>query len=127
MENAADGFVLTSTAVSYISCSSNLDDLQMGGSWPYNYCFVGYCFQDLFSISRSILVQLPSSFFSIGLVSVHVMHPYSNIDTNRCLEKIVLSDRSDFHMTDNRKIVSIYTVNKRKKKYQLFHFHFHFH
>ena len=35
----------------------------MGSRWPYNWCFVGCCLQDLFSIARSILVQLPSSFF----------------------------------------------------------------
>ena len=28
----------------------------MGGRWPYCYCFVGCCLQDLFSIARSILV-----------------------------------------------------------------------
>ena len=28
----------------------------MGGRWPYSYCFVGCCLQDLFSIARSILV-----------------------------------------------------------------------
>ena len=38
--------------------------LEMGGRWPYNCCFVGYCFQDLFRIVRGILVKLPLSFFS---------------------------------------------------------------
>ena len=28
----------------------------MGGRWPYSCCFVGCCLQDLFNISRSILV-----------------------------------------------------------------------
>ena len=28
----------------------------MGGRWPYSWCFVGYCRQDLFSIARNILV-----------------------------------------------------------------------
>ena len=28
----------------------------MGGRWPYSWCFVGCCFQDLFNIARSILV-----------------------------------------------------------------------
>ena len=28
----------------------------MGGEWPYSWCFVGCCFQDLFNIARSILV-----------------------------------------------------------------------
>ena len=28
----------------------------MGGRWPYSWCFVGYCRQDLFNIARNILV-----------------------------------------------------------------------
>ena len=28
----------------------------MGGRWPYSWCLVGYCHQDLFNIARSILV-----------------------------------------------------------------------
>ena len=28
----------------------------MGGRWPYSWCFVGCCLQDLFNITRSILV-----------------------------------------------------------------------
>ena len=43
----------------------------IGGRCLYSYSFVGCCHQDLFSIARSILVYLPSSFFSIRLVSVH--------------------------------------------------------
>ena len=53
----------------------------MGSRQPYRSCFVGCCFQDLFNIARSILVLLPSNFFSIRLVSVHVVEPYSSIDT----------------------------------------------
>ena len=44
-----------------------------GGKWPYSCCFVGCCLQDFFNIACSILVQLPSSFFSIHLV-VYVVH-----------------------------------------------------
>ena len=36
----------------------------MRGRRPYSWCLVGCCLQDLFSIARSILVQLLSSFFS---------------------------------------------------------------
>ena len=61
---------------------------EMGGRWPYSFCFVGCCLQDSFIIARSILVQLLSSFFSIRLVSVYVIHPYSSIDNDRCSEKI---------------------------------------
>ena len=79
--------------------------LEMGGSWPYSCCFVGCFFQDLFNMTRSILVQLRSSFFSIGLVSVHVVHPYSRIDTIVAWKKcFFLSDRFDFHMIENLSI-----------------------
>ena len=44
--------------------------LEMRGAWPYSCCFVGCCFQDLFNIARSIILQLLSSFFSMRLVSV---------------------------------------------------------
>ena len=30
--------------------------LMMGGRWPYSWCFVGCCRQDLFNIARNILV-----------------------------------------------------------------------
>ena len=52
----------------------------MGGRWPYSCCFVGCCALDLFRIARSILVELPSSFFSIRFVSVHLVPPYSSIN-----------------------------------------------
>ena len=53
---------------------------KMGGRCPYSCYFVKCCFQDLFNIALSILVQFPSSFFSIRFVSVHVVHPYSSMD-----------------------------------------------
>ena len=59
----------------------------MGGRWPYSCCFVEFCLQYLFNIDRSILVLLLSSFFSIPLVSVHVVHPYSSIDWHKIVEK----------------------------------------
>ena len=43
----------------------------IGGRWPYSWCLVGCCRQDLFKIARSILVWLPSSFFSSRFVRVH--------------------------------------------------------
>ena len=42
-----------------------------------------------------------SCLFSIHLVSVHVVHPYSSIDTTAAC---ILSVRSDFHMTDSQSI-----------------------
>ena len=59
----------------------------MGGRWPYSCCFKGCCFQDLFNIAHSILVQFLSSFFSICFVSIHVVHPYSRIDTTAACKK----------------------------------------
>ena len=71
----------------------------MGGEWPYSCCFVGCCFQDLFNIAYCILVQFPFSCFSIHSVSVHVVHPFSRIDTTAAWKKLrfILSERSDFH------------------------------
>ena len=65
-----------------------------GGRWPYSWCLVGCCRQDLFNIARSILV---SSFFSSRLVSVQVVHPYSSIDTTAAWKKLrfILSVRSN--------------------------------
>ena len=65
--------------------------------------FVECCLQDLFNIACSSLVKLPTSFFSIDLVSVHEVHPYSNIDVTAALKKLsfILSVMSDFHMTDS--------------------------
>ena len=62
--------------------------LEIGFRWPYNCCFVRCCFADLFNISSSILVQFPSSFFfSMCLISVYVVHPYSRMDTASAWKK----------------------------------------
>ena len=53
--------------------------VMMGGRWPYSWCFVGCCLQDLFNIACSILMILPSSFFSSRFLSIKVVHPYSSI------------------------------------------------
>ena len=47
--------------------------LEIGGRSPYSCCFVGCSFQNLFSIVRSSLMQILSSFLSIRLVTVHVV------------------------------------------------------
>ena len=106
--------VSTSPAVSSMSGSSNLDSFVMGGRWPYSCCFVGCCLQNLFSIARSILEQLPSSFFYIRLVSVHIVHPYSSVDTTAAWKKLrfILSVRSDFHMT-KRLSIALHAFNSR--------------
>ena len=73
--------------------------LEIGCRWSYSCCFVRCCFQNLFNIARRILVWSSSYFFSIALVSVHVVHLYSRIDTSTAWKKFsfILSDRSDFH------------------------------
>ena len=78
----------------------------MRGTWPYSWCLVGCCRQDLFNIVRNILVWLPSSFFSSHLDSVQVVHPYSSIDTTAAWKKLrfILSVRSDFHVIDSLSI-----------------------
>ena len=80
----------------------------MGGRWPYSCCFVECCLWDLFNIACSILALLPSIFFSIRLVSVQVVHPYSSVDTTADWKKLhfILSVRSDFHMTDSLSIAA---------------------
>ena len=45
----------------------------MGGRWPYSWCFVGCCLQDLFNIAHNILVDLLSSFFSSRFVSIRCL------------------------------------------------------
>ena len=79
---------------------------EMSGRCLYSYCFMGCFPQDLLNIAHSIHVQLPSRFLSIRVVSVHVVHPYSSIDTTAAWKKqrFILSDRSDFHMTDSLSI-----------------------
>ena len=78
----------------------------MRGRWPYSWCLVRCCLQDLFNIARNILVQLPSSFFFNCLVSVQVVHPQSSIDTIAAWKKLrfILSVRSDFYMIDSLSI-----------------------
>ena len=91
----------------------------MGDRWPYSWCLVGCCRQDLFNIARSILVWLPSSFFSSRLVSVQVVHPYSSIDMTAAWKKLrfFLSVRSDFHMIDSLSI--LLTIFNKNKIYRL--------
>ena len=70
----------------------------MSGKWPYSCCFLRCYLQDLFNNTHSILVLLPSRFFSTRLVSIHVVHPYSSNGTTAAWKKLhfILSVRSDF-------------------------------
>ena len=87
---------------------------KVGGTWPYSCCFVGFRFQVLFNIAHNILVKLLLSFFSICLVSIQVVHPYSSMDMTATRKKLqsILSDRSDFYMTDNLLIAVIAFVSR---------------
>ena len=86
-----------------MSGSSNLNSFRDRSRCPYSWCHVGCCCQDLFKIARSILVYLPSSFFSSRFVSVHVVQPYSSIDVTAAWKKMrfISSVRSDFHIIDS--------------------------
>ena len=81
----------------------------IGGRWPYSWCLVGCCRQDLFKIARSILVKLPSSFFSSRFVNVHVVQPYSSIYVTAAWKKLrfILSVRSDFQIIGNL-LIAVY-------------------
>ena len=48
--------VPASPAVSCMFGSSNLDSFRDGGRWPYSWCLVGCCRQDLFNIARKCIV-----------------------------------------------------------------------
>ena len=80
--------------------------LEMGGRKPYSHCFIRCCFQDLFNIAHNILVQLSSSFYSLCLVSVRVVHAYSRTNSTAAWKKLffILSDWSDFCMINNLSI-----------------------
>ena len=109
LENVAYEFVLTSSAVPLISFGLIWMVLEKGGRLSYSCCiFVGCCFHDFFHIARSILVRFSSSFFSIRLVSVHVVYPYSSMDTTAPWKKLrfIFSDRFDFNMIDNLSIAA---------------------
>ena len=79
---------------------------EMGGKWPYNYCFVRCCLQNLLKTACRILVQYPLVFFFMRFVSVHMVLPYSSTDIATAWKKsrFILSERSDFYMIDNLSI-----------------------
>ena len=87
--------------------------LEIGGRWPYSYCFVGCWFEDLFNTARNILVQLPLSFSPLHFISVHMVHPY-RIDTPAAWKKLsfILSGILDFHMIDYR-LITVHAFARR--------------
>ena len=76
--------------------------LEMGGRRPYRCCFLGYSFYDLFNTTRNIFVKLASNLFSIGLVSVHVVHRKYSAYVG--LTPTTLSRRLTMHLNDSSSI-----------------------
>ena len=85
----------------------------MACRWLYSCCFVGCCPPDLFNIARSILVWLPSSFFSIRLVILHAVHPCSSIDTTTAWKKCSFSKTIIFTKEYN-KLLEIISLSENK-------------
>ena len=77
---------------------------ETGDRWPYNVLFCGMFLQDLFNTARSILVQLPPSFFSTYALSASMWRIHIVVLTWTL--HFILSDRSDFHMTKNLSIAT---------------------
>ena len=94
LEHVAFEFVPTSPAMSRMSGLSNLIVFVMDCRWLYSCWFVGCCLQNLFNVVRCIFVKLPSSFFSIRLINVHVVHPYSSFVTTAAWKRCLLFYRS---------------------------------
>ena len=57
----------------------------------------------MFKTAHRIPEQFPSSFFSICFISIHLVHPYSSMNTATAWKKswFILLDWSDFYMIDN--------------------------
>ena len=63
---------------------------EIGGKWPcscffffFFFFFFVSCFQNSFSTARSNCVFFFFSFFSRHFVTVHMVHPFSSVDTAR--------------------------------------------
>ena len=86
---------------------------QMWGKWPYSCCFVGCCFQDLFTQLTAFWWSSYLAFFSTRFVSVRLVHPYKSMDTRTTWKKSCFNlwNWLDFHMIDNPSI-AFYTFPK---------------
>ena len=90
-----------------MSGSSNLDGFRDGSKIAVQLLFCWVLPPELLQYSsQHSCVIVSSFFFCIRLGGVHEVHPYSSTDTAAALKKLPynLSDRSDFHMTDNLSI-----------------------
>ena len=83
--------------------------LGMGGKCPYS----SYFFWML--LPGCLLMQFPSSFFSVRLVSIYGVHLYSRINMTAAWKRLcfILSDKSDFPMIDDQSI-AVYAFARRK-------------
>ena len=73
--------------MSYPTRTEGLVNMRLDVSGRIIVFFVGCCFQELFIIARSILVQFPFYFFSMHLLRVAVVHLYCSTDTTTVREK----------------------------------------
>ena len=83
--------------------------------WKSGGCITAVLWGVAFRICsrQQVTFLFPSSFFSMHFVRIHVVHPYSNIDTVAGWKKShsILSDRSDFHMIDNF-LIAVHTSTR---------------
>ena len=75
----------------------------MGGRWPNSWCFVGCCTRNYSILLSTFLCNCCLASSPAALFASHVVHPYSNIDTNAAWKKLhfILSVMFDFHMIDS--------------------------
>ena len=79
--------ILTSPAVSHMFCSSNLNHFR--GRWSVSVQLLfRWMLLPGFNIVHSIIVQVPSSLFSMRLVSVYVVFLYYSMDTVAAWKKL---------------------------------------
>ena len=88
---------------------------EISGRCPYSCCSVECCLQDLFNTAHRIRVQLPLSFLSIRLISIHVVHPYSSIDSTAALKK----KSTLFHLID---LTSMWPIFPNLRELRWYHF-----
>ena len=73
------------------------------GIFNYSSSLVGYCCQDLFSMTRNILECVPSNLDCNCFVRTHAVEPYTKADSNTALKKFLfkLLSKEDFQIVFN--------------------------
>ena len=86
-----------------------------------SYCFVGFCFQDLFKTERISLGNIQSRHFSKCFIRAQIVQPYITTDTACKNSHSIFSVISDLNMVKNSakhlKYISIWLANEFKKTY----------